>query len=1383
MNEAASNVEAIFLAALEIEGQEARSSYLDEVCGQTELRRHVERLLALDARASGFLESPASPDSSVADDHRASERPGAVLGPYTLLEPIGEGGMGIVFQAEQTKPIRRKVALKIVKPGMDTKQVIARFEAERQALALMDHLNIARVLDAGATSSGRPYFVMELVKGIPITEYCDRNRLSIDGRLELFVQVCQAVQHAHQKAIIHRDLKPSNILVSLIDGSAVPKIIDFGVAKAIGQQLTEKTLYTGIAQLIGTPLYMSPEQAEFSGVDVDTRSDIYSLGVLLYELLTGTTPFDQETFRTAGYDEIRRIIREEEPPKPSTRLRKDEGGRSKDKGGRMKCESKATNQTGWGRLLPFSSFILHPSSFQELDWIVMKCLEKDRNRRYETANSLVADLRRHLNHEPVTAGPPSAGYRLRKYARRNRAVMVTTAVVASALVVGTAVSTWQALRANQAGRLARIRLVAERDARRNADRLLGEVTQERNRADSARQEADRRATEARQRAVDLERQLYINRVNLAHRECLANNVVSAERQLDLCPPARRGWEWSYCRRLSHLESRSLVADSDAVASREFLMKLASSPDGQRIARASGKLFFAVPGYGSSVAISPDGKRIARASGGAIVRCLDAETGGPLMTLRSQVDVLMCVAFSPDGRWIATGGLGTVTLWDTETGRAARTIRAHDGVVLVVAFSSDSRRIASRTTTWGDVETVGSEIKIWDALSGRELGVFKDRWGDGSLAFSPDGRAVACVNEWVPAIRLLDASTGMEVRTLRAQVGDGCLGVAFSPDGRQVATAGADGTVMLWDSGKGNVIRIYRGHTSAAFTVAFSPDGGRIASAGTDGPVRLWDAETGRQLANFRGHKGGVSCVRFHPDGTRLVSAGSDLTVKFWETLSGGDALTITGHGGWAYRVVFTPDSRRLISGGSGMFQESDAATGESIATLERIPGVQGLALSPDGRQIVTSAWDRTDFLLWDAGTGRRLATLRGHTDPVPAVAFAPDGRSIASASEDNTVKIWDAATSQEIRTLRGHAAGVFSLAFSPDARRLASISWDSTVRLWDVAAGREVRTFRGIVQERSDYFGNAVVFRPDGEWIAGASDDGRVMIWEVETGQEVHTLVGHTGEVNAVAFSPDGRRMASARRDGTIKLWDAETGEEVFALRGHLGQVLGVAFSPDGNRIASASIDMTVKIWDASLPTPEMINLRRALALVEPLFAKPLMREEVLESLRSNTSLSEPVRTQALVVAERYPVDAMRLNQASWSVARVPNACLVAYRLALRQAEAACQQSPEYGVFLSTLGVAQYRAGQYKDAVATLTHADELNSVAFQGSIPVDLAFLATAHHRLGQTEKLRAALSRLREAMKKPQWAHDQESRGFLREAEALGLDLVFPADPFADL
>jgi serine/threonine protein kinase/tetratricopeptide (TPR) repeat protein len=424
------------------EGWEARLAEL--AGGDAELRRRAEQLLAAHRHADSFLEGPAGwLGATVAE--RAVERPGTVVGPYKLLEQIGEGAFGVVFLAEQQQPLRRKVALKVLKPGMDSAQVIARFDVERQALALMDHPNIAKVLDGGETPAGRPYLVMDLVKGVRITEYCDQNQLTAPERLKLFVTVCQAVQHAHQKGIIHRDLKPSNVLVSRHDATPVVKVIDFGIAKALGQQLTDRTLFTGFTQLIGTPLYMSPEQAGMSDLDVDTRSDIYSLGVLLYELLTGTTPFDRERLKQAGYDELRRIIREEEPPKPSTRINTLDQAATTVAANR-KSDPRRLSQLFRG----------------ELDWVVMKCLEKDRNRRYETASGLARDVERYLHDEPVQACPPSAWYRLRKFARRYKGSVLAAGLVVLALVggvIGTSIGLVHADKARQ--REAQQRRIAE----------------------------------------------------------------------------------------------------------------------------------------------------------------------------------------------------------------------------------------------------------------------------------------------------------------------------------------------------------------------------------------------------------------------------------------------------------------------------------------------------------------------------------------------------------------------------------------------------------------------------------------------------------------------------------------------------------------------------------------------------------------------------------------------------------------------------------------------------------------------------------------------------------------------------------------------------------
>lgn len=442
MNPSRYSEKSIFLEALDIESPAERIAFVEAACrGNTALLASVAALLRQHERADNPVDTPivAKSDrpsfvmedtgSFVSGNNPAPVHAlGSMIGPYKLMEQIGEGGFGLVYVADQQSPIRRRVALKIIKPGMESREVLTRFDAERQAIALMDHPNIARVFDAGVTESAQPYFVMELVRGVPLTEYCDGNQLDIPERLQLFVDICNAVQHAHQKGIVHRDLKPSNILVTLQDGHPLVKIIDFGVAKAIGQSLTIKTIYTRFASMVGTPAYMSPEQAGMSTGDIDTRSDIYSLGVLLYELLTGTTPFTSERLHSVGFDELRRIIREEEPHRPSTRL--------------STLNNQIATTVAANRQLDLVR--LASSMKRELDWIVMKALDKDRNRRYATAGSMAEDVSRFLMHQPIVACPPSTWYRFTKFARRNKVAISTATSITAALLLGTAVSVWQA---------------------------------------------------------------------------------------------------------------------------------------------------------------------------------------------------------------------------------------------------------------------------------------------------------------------------------------------------------------------------------------------------------------------------------------------------------------------------------------------------------------------------------------------------------------------------------------------------------------------------------------------------------------------------------------------------------------------------------------------------------------------------------------------------------------------------------------------------------------------------------------------------------------------------------------------------------------------------
>jgi len=1072
---------------------------------------------------------------------------------YTWVSEVGKGGLGRVSLARDND-LAREVAIKEVKPGSASQDAVQRLIKEAQITGQLQHPNIVPVyeLNRGA----RPFYTMKLVKGESLSKAIKKHHeqvragredpLSLPRLLNVFVNVCEALAYAHWRGIIHRDLKPANIVLGDY-GEAI--VVDWGLAKHVGtpDEETAPVVLTDDAQsratrlgdTLGTPKYMSPEQAAGRVDLLDQRTDVYGLGTILFEILTGHPP--HRTAAECGVlAPLSASVSAAAPTEPFLSSPDKPHSIEEDLLLGSPCEiiSDLLQRISEGPTPRARE--LDPTISRELDAICATAMAREQDERYLDAKDLAADVKRSLAHQPVSVYHAGLWERLRLWHRRNPTVAALSATVALVLLIGMAVSWFFASQSSQ-----RANALANKQ---------GELTEETKRA-------NRKADEADENAKLAQRHLYVADMNLTQLHWENNRVGLVLDRLEqhrLKPDEMpktddlRGFEWYYWDRLCHSSLLDLKGQT---------------------------------GWVSSVAFRPDGQRLASASWDQTVKVWDTTTGQESLTLKGHTHWVTSVAFRPDGQRLATAsGDKTVKVWDATTGQESLTLKGHTQAVWSVTFRPDGQRLASASAD--------KTIKVWDETSGQEsltLNGHSDQVY--SVAFSPDGQRLASASA-DETVKLWDATTGQELLTLKGHIGE-VVSVAFSPDGQRLASASWDGTVKVWDATTGQESLTLKGHTGRVYSVAFSPDGQRLASTSGEvnksGEVKIWDATKGQESLTLKGHTGRVSSVAFCSDGQRLASASEDQTVKVWDATTGQESLTLKGHTGLVWSVAFRPDGQRLASASSDQTVKVwDATTGQESLTLKgHIDRVRSVAFRPDGQRLASASWDKT-VKVWDATTGQESLTLNGHTDVVESVAFSPDGQRLASASEDQTVKVWDATTGQELLTLKGHTDVVESVAFSPDGQRLASASYDQTVKLWNATTGQESLTLKG-------HTGGlvSVAFSPDGQRLATASDDKTVKVWDAITGQESLTLKGHTSGVNSVAFSPDGQRLASASVDGTVKVWDATTGQESLTLKGHTSLVRSVAFSPDGQRLASASSDQTVRVWDAR-PRPEVSAILRS---------------------------------------------------------------------------------------------------------------------------------------------------------------------------------------------
>ena len=1067
----------IFHIASSISDAAARQSYLQQVCGDDlSLLNDVQSLLQAFETDESLLSGNA-PIEEIEDDFKGQSASIVIQGRYKLLEQIGEGGFGEVFMAEQLEPVRRRVALKIIKAGMDSKQVLARFDAEQQALAMMDHPFVAKVIDAGQTDSGRPFFVMELVHGIPIIDYCDEQQLTTHERLQLFADVCTAVQHAHQKGIIHRDLKPTNILVYSDGDRSIPKIIDFGIAKALHGRLTEKTLFTNFRQFVGTPIYMSPEQARMGGVNVDTRSDIYSLGILLYELLTGTTPFLKEDLVDAGMDEVCRRICDVPIPSPTQKLSSFQQDRMTQLARQRRTDPK----------------LLRTAVSGELDWIVMKALEKEQRRRYDTVSALRSDVRNFLDGGHVIAVPPSWIYQARCFTRRHRPLVVATTLVFAALVLGTAVSTWFALRATKAEKLALENEAQALSVAYDADMLL---------------------------AWD-----YFDKKYFPSARKLLSRWVPENAARDF-----RGWEW-----------RLLTArfQDDAVASfgdgQDPIFSMDDSPNGEWLATSGRDGALRVwdlethrqvkhlaedpnrTAHYNHVFFSPSGHDLIAGRPTGEIRFWSTDTWSPLPRRKLEHgDRLRSMALSDDGKWIAALGYNSrLVVWDLETEKRYEKQLPGGGDTMAgaVAISQDSNLLA-----------VACDTGLLRIVSLRNLEEIKELHVPEnaiSLDFAPDGTELACGLAFSNRnVHIFDTSTWELSQVLRGHQGY-MRRVRFSSDGSQLASASADGTVRVWHKSDSWVEdRTYRGHFSEVWSVMFLGDN-RLASGGKDGIVRVFEGEPQSavpiELPQY------FDDASLSPNGKTVVGI-RDGTVELITGTNFRTSQALDGLGEHNKHTLFAATNNRFAVSGKHELSIIDLSNDgqPTVVGTGSIPApVSPVQFSKNGDHLLTIS-DKGRIELWNKEVELLDNRVKSrHTAVIPLPGY-------------NMAIVYDAATrSSEVVDF---STGKLLVLSEEELSRLEA----KHGRLFGKRFRRFVLTLLPLRSPEEVFASRHIAISPDGNRIArGYSKSLPITIWDAETEREVARLTGITGfNFREISFSGDGNSLLTSGF-GNYYIWRA----------------------------------------------------------------------------------------------------------------------------------------------------------------------------------------------------------------------------------------------------